>query len=87
MQHFKPCLGKTACAENETHCLTCGRALTTIARTRELVDDLVALAMEEDYDNVEDFMAYISRRVCKKIDHLQHQNASSAIEDGDQVNQ
>lgn len=87
MQHFKPCLGKTACAENETHCLTCGRTLATIARTRRLVDDLVALAVEEDYDNVDDFMAYISRRVGKKIKHLRQQSGSSATEDGGQGKQ
>ena len=69
MQIFRPCAGKNVCSENETHCLACGRTLESIAHTRQLVDQLVTFALQEDYSNIEDFMAYVSKRVGKKIQH------------------
>ena len=69
MQTFRPCAGKNVCTENETHCLACGRPLDIIARTRELVDEIVNLSLEEDYSNIDDFLAYINKRVKKKIAH------------------
>lgn len=74
MQIFRPCAGKKVCTENETHCLACGRKLETITRTRKLVDELVELALQEDYGNVDEFMAYVSKRVEKKIHHQREQD-------------
>lgn len=75
MQPFRPCAGKKVCVENNTHCLACGRKLDVIARTRNLVDDLVALALEEDYSNFDEFMDYVSMRVEKKIRKHREDNA------------
>jgi hypothetical protein len=73
MQEFRACAGKNVCSENDTHCLACGRSLEAIARTRQLVDELVEFALAEDYGNVDDFMAYVSKRVAKKIQHQKEQ--------------
>lgn len=82
MQTFRPCAGKKVCIENATHCLACGRKLNVIARTRNLVDDLVALALEEDYINVDEFMDYVSMRVVKKV--LKHRDDNSAVPEAGQ---
>jgi hypothetical protein len=71
MQTFRPCAGKSVCNENENHCLVCGRSLEAIARTRQLVDELTRLAQQENYDNPQDFLAYVSHRVLKKLDQYQ----------------
>jgi hypothetical protein len=65
--HFRPCLGKTACAEGGTHCRACGRSFPEIDRTRELVDELASLVLEMDYDNPEDFASYVAQRILKKV--------------------
>lgn len=69
MQTFRPCAGKNVCSENDTHCLACGRPLEAIVRTRQLVEELAALAKQENYENPHDFMAYVSKRVLKKLEH------------------
>jgi hypothetical protein len=74
MQTFRPCAGKKVCIENNTHCLACGRKLDIIARTRKLVDELVELALEEEYSNVDEFMYYVSMRVEKKISKHREDN-------------
>lgn len=68
---FKPCAGKNVCIENETHCLSCGRKLETIAKTRKLIEALANLALEEDYNNVEEFLEYIGRKAGKMVQHQQ----------------
>ena len=85
MQTFRPCAGKKVCIENNTHCLACGRKLDTIARTRKLVDELVELALEEDYSNVDEFMDYVSMRVEKKILKQREDNAVPNAKKGEQT--
>ena len=67
MGHFTPCAGNTACTEHGTHCRACGRSHPEITATRHAVDALAALALEFEYDNLEDFAAYVARRVVKKV--------------------
>jgi hypothetical protein len=69
MSLFTPCKGKTACRDDGEKCLVCGRSFAEIARTRELVDALTDLACAQDYDNIDEFTAYISHKVAKKIRH------------------
>jgi hypothetical protein len=75
MQTFRPCAGKNVCRENETHCLACGRRLDTVARTRELIEGIVNLSLEENYGNIDDFLDYVNRRVKKKIAHYRDNGA------------
>lgn len=66
---FKPCQGKTACRDDGEVCLTCGRSFAEIERTRSLIDALADLAVQQGYDNIEDFAAYVAGKVVKKVRH------------------
>jgi hypothetical protein len=66
---FVPCRGKTACRDDGSTCLACGRSLDEIVRTRALIDALAALAIERGYDNVEAFAAYVADKVVGKVRH------------------
>ncbi|MEJ2618828.1 MAG: hypothetical protein P8163_00930 [Candidatus Thiodiazotropha sp.] len=77
MATFKPCQGKTACRDNGEVCLTCGRSLTEIAKLRSLMKEITALALEYEYENVEDFSQYIARKVQKMVKHELAEKASS----------
>ena len=69
MSAFKPCQGQTACRDDGTPCLTCGRSLAEIEHTRSLIDALAELAVNQGYDNVEEFAGYVAEKVVKKIRH------------------
>lgn len=69
MQNFKPCVGKNACRDSEHSCLTCGRPLAEVARTRELIDQLAEFVIASGYGNVDEFATYIARKVVKKVEH------------------
>jgi hypothetical protein len=68
---FVPCKGKTACQENETHCLTCGRSLEEVYGTRLLVDNIAEFAHNIGYQNSDAFIEYIASKVVKKLAYLQ----------------
>lgn len=69
MKTFTPCQGKTACRDDGVTCLTCQRSLTEIEATRQLIDALAELALRHDYENVDEFAAYVARKVGKKVQH------------------
>jgi len=66
MSLFTPCKGKTACRDDGERCLVCGRSFTEIARARELIDALADLACAQGYENVDEFAAYVARKLAKK---------------------
>lgn len=67
MSVFVSCKGLTACRDDGTRCLTCGRSLDEIARTRALIDALAEFVCAQGYDNVEEFSAYVVGKVGKKV--------------------
>lgn len=69
MASFKPCVGRNACRDNGEVCLTCGRSLEEIVSTKQLVDNIFDFIQEMDYDNADEFMAYLGRKIGKKIAH------------------
>ena len=69
MRQFNPCKGKDACRDDGERCLTCGRKLTEVARTVFLMNELSDFVIEQDYDNVDEFAAYIARKLVKKVKH------------------
>lgn len=69
MTTFRPCAGQTACRDDGTTCLTCGRSLAAIVETRRLLDELTEFVLAEDYDNVEEFTAYVAKKIEKKVRH------------------
>jgi hypothetical protein len=67
MTAFTPCRGKTTCRDDGEKCLTCGRDFAEIEQTRALIDALADLAVNQGYDNVEEFAAYVAGKVVKKV--------------------
>jgi hypothetical protein len=67
--HFEPCRGKTRCRQDGDRCVTCGRTIAEIEYTRDLIDRLAQLVLEMDYDNPEDFAAFVAMRILKKVEH------------------
>ncbi len=70
VNQFVACKGKTACHENETRCLSCGRSLDEIYGTRALVDALVSFVQTMGYQNCDTFFDYVTTRASKKLNHL-----------------
>lgn len=64
---FIPCQGKTACRDDGSRCLTCGRSLAEIERLRSLVSELADMALTYDYENIEAFSDYIAHKVSKTV--------------------
>ncbi|MBT9568875.1 MAG: hypothetical protein IV085_11315 [Thiobacillus sp.] len=79
MKAFTPCKGKTACRDDGEQCLVCGRSFAEIARTRELIDALAELACAQGYDNVDEFTAYIARKLEKKVRHRREASPSLPV--------
>ncbi len=69
MSVFTPCRGKTACRDDGERCLVCERSFGEISETRRLIDALADLACTQGYDNVDDFAAYVARKLGKVIRH------------------
>lgn len=77
---FTPCQGKLACRENEERCLTCGRTLEEIYGLRDLMDRLASMAIAYEYENVDEFAAYIAGKLPKMV---AHRLANADQRDGD----
>jgi len=67
MTRFNPCKDRNACTENGMMCNGCGRTHVEIARTRAIVADVVSFLSTMHYENPEEFMAYLTRKVLKKV--------------------
>lgn len=66
MSQFRPCRDRNACTEDGVMCKGCGRTHVEIARTRAVVADLVNFITAMQYENPEDLMDYLTRKVIKK---------------------
>ena len=73
MARFSPCRGKTACRDDGARCLTCGRTLEEIERLRSALDQLASLAIDYDYQNIDEFAAYVARKLAKSIIYRQQE--------------
>lgn len=69
MTSFTPCKGKTACRDDGRMCLTCGRSFEEIEATRRLIDALADLAIGQGYDNIDEFAAYVARKLVSKVSY------------------
>lgn len=78
MANFTPCQGKNACRDNGVTCLTCGRRLTEIETLRELLQKLTGLAIDYEYDNVEEYTEYVARKLAKMIEYRRQEAAESS---------
>jgi hypothetical protein len=78
MATFRPCQGKNACRDNGVLCLTCGRKLGEVQTLRDLMGELTELAMNYDYENVEEFAQYVARKLEKMITHRREYEAAAS---------
>jgi hypothetical protein len=69
MATFTPCQGKNACRDNGVLCLTCGRKLSEVVKLRDLMSGLTELAIDYDYENVDEYAQYIARKVVKMVEY------------------
>lgn len=76
MATFTPCQGKAACRDDGQKCLTCNRSFEEITKLRELMDGLATLAIDFNYDNVDEYATYVARKLEKTIKYRQEQNAN-----------
>ena len=67
MKSFRPCQGKLHCRENEMGCQTCGRSAREINEARDMVNTIVEFVAREEYDNPDEFLDYVKKRVLKKL--------------------
>lgn len=67
MRHFRPCVNRTACTEDGTHCRSCGRSHEEINRVRQVTTDVAEFLKDMQYDNPDEFLDYLQRKVMKKI--------------------
>ncbi len=67
MATFRPCVDRTACTEEGTHCRACGRSHAEIAAVRDQVQQVVALIRELEYDNPQEYLDWLQRKVLRKL--------------------
>lgn len=65
--HFRSCLGRNNCVEDDYGCRACGRSHEEIAGLRTLATDVALFAERMGYDNYDDFLDYIARKAAGKI--------------------
>ncbi len=63
---FSPCISGQ-CTYEGSHCEGCGRSHEEIAETKALVSAMVEFARKMDYENKEEFAAFIGENVLKKL--------------------
>lgn len=62
---FNPCVKE--CTYEGSHCQGCGRSRKEIAETKLLVKSIVDFVEKQEYENVEDFANFVSKKVLKKL--------------------
>lgn len=64
---FNPCINRNLCTEDGTHCRACGRSHEEIQKTRALTTQVADFLKEMNYENPEDFFAFLQRKVIRKL--------------------
>lgn len=65
--NFKPCVSRGACTEDGTHCRACGRSHDEVNAVRSLTNQVTAFIQEMGYDNSDEFLDYLTKKVAKKL--------------------
>ncbi len=63
---FVPCQSG-GCTDDGTHCAGCGRSHVEIAETKQLVKNIVEFSRKQEYENVNDFAAFLNKNLLKKL--------------------
>ena len=64
---FKSCVSRGACTEDGDRCRACGRTHEEINAVRTLTNQITAFIQEMDYENSEEFLDYLKKKVGKKL--------------------
>ena len=64
---FKSCVSRGACTEDGDRCRACGRPHEEINAVRALTNQVTAFIQQMDYDNSEEFLEYLKKKVAKKL--------------------
>ncbi|ASF45144.1 DUF1289 domain-containing protein [Methylovulum psychrotolerans] len=62
---FTPCAD--LCTKDGTHCQGCGRSHQEIADTKKLIASIVEFIKVQGYDNSDEFINMVSKKVRKKL--------------------
>jgi predicted Fe-S protein YdhL (DUF1289 family) len=73
---FTPCLSKSLCTEDGTHCRGCGRSHEEIARIRELTASVAQFMAQMNYENPEAFTQYLADKALKKLNARRSRSAA-----------
>ncbi len=76
---FNACQGKDNCTEGGTHCEGCGRSHEEIARTRELIGTVANYALQMEYENYQEFTAFIADKAAKKVSFQREQTQAGSV--------
>ena len=76
---FNPCKGKDHCTEGGTHCEGCGRSHEEIARTRALISAVADYALEMDYENHQEFAAFVADKAAIKVSFARDQTQAGGV--------
>ena len=76
---FNPCRGGDFCTQEGSHCEGCGRSHEEIAATRELIAAVGQFALDREFENVEDFAAYVADKAVKKVQMVRSEEQGGGI--------
>jgi predicted Fe-S protein YdhL (DUF1289 family) len=76
MPNFTPCQGKNACRDDGVLCLTCGRKLSEITKLRDLMSGLTELAIDYEFENVDEYAQYVARKIVKMVEYRRAEEIS-----------
>ena len=68
---FQACKGHDKCVNDGNFCRTCLRPNSEIEAARVIVENVTSFLIHQDYENTDEFFAFLKKRVLKKISHRQ----------------
>ncbi len=68
---FKSCVSRGACTEDGDRCRACGRPHEEVIAVRTLTNQVTAFIQQMDYENSEEFLDYLAKKVSKKLKSAQ----------------
>lgn len=64
---FKSCVSRGACTEDGDRCRACGRTHEEVNAVRTLTNQVTAFIQQMDYENSDEFLEYLKKKVAKKL--------------------
>lgn len=64
---FKSCVSRGACTEDGDRCRACGRPHEEVNAVRMLTNQVTEFIQQMDYENSDEFLEYLKKKVQKKL--------------------